>query len=319
MTLTIVTPYVAQHAALLERAKASVDAQTTPCEFVAVFDEHRRGVAWARNEGVRLAQTELVAFLDADDVLMPDYAEKMLEKYRAGYYTYCDFFFGSRRELRQTKDCILWRQERRHTVSCVISKADFERVGGFDPSFLKAEDVEFWARCHAKGVIGLRVPYPLIHYTDDRPVKRYELQTEVGRYLQRIYREYEGVMVMGCCGDQTPSPLKVPMGKQEGDVLVKVNWAGNKTFHGKASGRDYPYNGNGKLAWIDPRDQAADPKSFTLVEEPQAPKLDPEDTTEIKAVTPEENPAEVADFLDNFQEGAGTVVSSKKRRSKSKE
>lgn len=320
MTLTIITPYVAAHAELLERAKASVDAQSIPCEFIPIFDEYRQGVAWARNEGVRLTQTELVGFLDADDVLMPDYAEKMAAAWQAGYYTYCDFFFGSKRELRETKDCIRWKQERRHTVSCVMSKTDFERVGGFDSNYLKAEDVEFWVRCHLKGVLGLRVPYPLLHYTDDKPVKRYQLQDQVGRYLQRIYREYAGVTTMGCCGDQGATPLSAPKkGKQEGDVLVRVNWAGNKTFHGRATGRDYPYNGNGKLAWIDPRDQQADPKSFTLVEVAETPPaISEEDTAEITVVPPDDtvidSTGEVAEFLDNFQEGAGTVLPSKKSR-----
>jgi hypothetical protein len=346
MTLTIVTPYVAAHAELMERAKASVDAQTIPCQFIAVFDEHRQGVARARNEGVRLAQTDLVGFLDADDVLMPDYAEKMLEKWRPGIYTYCDFFFGKHREYRPTKDCILWKQERRHTVSCVISKADFERVGGFDTSYLKAEDVEFWARCHQKGVHGLRVPHALLHYTDDKPVKRYELQDQVGRYLQKIYREYAGVITMGCCGEQGATPLKIPSrkDKQEGDVLVKVNWAGNKTFHGKATGRDYPYNGNGKLAWIDPRDQKEDPKSFVLVEvapeeavkKPDASSvvviestggvsqewretIDAEDTTEIEPVidTPSDSVGVGMKTFDSFQDDEESAVSSKKTARKS--
>lgn len=268
MNLTIVTPYVTAHAELLERARASVLAQTIPVRFIAIYDETRKGVAWARNEGVRLAQTKLVGFLDADDVLAPDYAEKMIGAWKDGYYTYCDFYFGKRRELRQTKDCILWRQERRHTVSCVISKADFERVGGFDRSYLKAEDVEFWARCHSKGVRGIRVPYPLLHYTDDKPVKRYELQSEVGRYVQKIYQTYAGVLTMGCCGEGVPTMASKPRGsKEDGDVLVRVMWAGNKSFHGPVSGRDYPANGNGKQAWIDPRDAAADPKSFVLVPE----------------------------------------------------
>lgn len=308
--LTIITPYVAAHAELLERARASVFTQTMPCEFIAVYDEHRQGVAWARNEGVKVACTELVAFLDADDVIAPDYAEKMVGAWQTGHYTYCDFLFGSKRELRQTKDCILWRQERRHTVSCVISKADFERVGGFDPTYRKAEDVEFWARCHAKGVRGIRVPYPLLHYTDDKPVKRYELQNEVGRYIQRIYQEYSGVLTMGCCGDGIPTPPRVVGGKQDGDVLVKVNWVGNRTFHGRVSGRDYAYNGNGKLAWIDPRDQQADPKSFVLMEIPAETEAEP-----IEGLVIIEHFA-----VDNFPtvEETGVVSKAKPKRSRSK-
>lgn len=335
MNLTVITPYVSAHVDLLERARASVLAQTIPCDFIAIYDEFRQGVAQARNEGVKLAQTELVAFLDADDVLASDYAEKMMAAWQAGHYVYCDFLFGKHRELRQTKDCILWRQERRHTVSCVISKADFERVGGFDPTYRKAEDVEFWARCHAKGVSGIRVPYPLLHYTDDKPIKRYELQNEVGRYLQKIYQEYSGVTTMGCCGEQGATALKIPTGKQDGDVLVKVTWRGNRTFHGRVSGRDYPYNGNGKLAWIDPRDQKAEPASFVLVDaepeqaakKPDAPKESDASSVVIIESTggvaqewhgASETPAE--EGADNFpiEEESALPLDEKSKKSRSK-
>jgi hypothetical protein len=136
-------------------------------------------------------------------------------------------------------------------------------------------------------------------------------------------------MTMGCCGELGPTPLRPPTLKQEGDVLVKCQWAGNKTFHGRVSGRDYPYNGNGKLAWIDPRDQQASPDLFPLVKiEVQAAKQpEPSSLVIIEStggVSQEwrgttqtlgaENPP------DNFQMSGESAVSSevKPKRSRSK-
>lgn len=266
MKLTIITPYVVAHAELLERARASVLAQSMPCEFIAIYDEHRQGVAWARNEGVKLASTPLVAFLDADDYLMSDYAERMVEKWQPNFYTYCDFFYGDKKEPRATKDCIQAQFERRHTVTSVISVADFWQVGGFNPEYRKAEDVEFWFRCHAKGVRGIRVPHLLMHYTSDKPVKRNEDTHLVGHYISKIYYTYPGVQTMGCCDDSIDmSGIIIGEKKEETDVLVIMNWAGNRSHMGSISGRLYPRNGNAKRGWIDPRDQAAHPELYSLV------------------------------------------------------
>jgi glycosyltransferase involved in cell wall biosynthesis len=86
-------------AALLERALASVRAQTRPaCEVVVVDDgssddtaermrrlrpwvralfQRNRGAAAARNRGVRAVRADWVAFLDDDDVWAPDHLERV--------------------------------------------------------------------------------------------------------------------------------------------------------------------------------------------------------------------------------------------------
>ena len=43
-------------------------------ELVEVFDDARRGVAWARNEGVRRATGDYVAWVDCDDVVTESWA-----------------------------------------------------------------------------------------------------------------------------------------------------------------------------------------------------------------------------------------------------
>lgn len=76
LTVSVCIPTIPPRAALLERALRSVEAQTRPPEDVIVVeDEHGVGAGAARNAAWRLAETDVVAFLDDDDELLPDHLE----------------------------------------------------------------------------------------------------------------------------------------------------------------------------------------------------------------------------------------------------
>lgn len=77
-SVTIVVPYVDEHADLLPRILGSVAAQTVAVTAVEVIhDRDRHGAAWARNRGLAKVTTELVVFADADDELAPTYVEQL--------------------------------------------------------------------------------------------------------------------------------------------------------------------------------------------------------------------------------------------------
>ena len=69
--VTIVIPTIPPRTALLERAVASVMAQTVMPALVIETDEHRTGSAETRNRALQRVQTEAVLFCDDDDQLMP--------------------------------------------------------------------------------------------------------------------------------------------------------------------------------------------------------------------------------------------------------
>jgi GT2 family glycosyltransferase len=56
------------------RCLAALERQTAPVEVVVVEDGEGRGPAWARNEGVRRAQGEVVCFTDDDCAPFPGWA-----------------------------------------------------------------------------------------------------------------------------------------------------------------------------------------------------------------------------------------------------
>lgn len=72
--ITVVIPTITPRTALLERALASVDAQTlAPVDVLVECDVDRIGAAATRNRATERVETDWVAFVDDDDELYPDH------------------------------------------------------------------------------------------------------------------------------------------------------------------------------------------------------------------------------------------------------
>jgi glycosyltransferase involved in cell wall biosynthesis len=69
---------------LLRRCLAALEKQTVPVEIVVVEDSEGRGPAWARNEGVRRADGEVICFTDDDCAPFPGWAEALAKPILAG-------------------------------------------------------------------------------------------------------------------------------------------------------------------------------------------------------------------------------------------
>ncbi len=78
-TVSVCIPTIPARAELLERALASVDAQThKPQDVIIVEDTHGLGAAPTRNCAWQNAETDVVAFLDDDDEFLPQHLEACL-------------------------------------------------------------------------------------------------------------------------------------------------------------------------------------------------------------------------------------------------
>jgi len=62
---------------LLQRCLAALEKQTVPVEVVVVEDKEGQGPAWARNQGVRQSQGQVICFTDDDCAPFPNWAKSL--------------------------------------------------------------------------------------------------------------------------------------------------------------------------------------------------------------------------------------------------
>ncbi len=139
---------------------------------IKIIHQNNRGLAGARNTGIRHAQGEYLAFLDGDDMWLPDKLEKHIEHLESSPHVGVSF---SRSALIDetgnllgtylmpklqdiTPPCLLCDNPVGNGSSAVIRKEVFEAIkfqdnlyGSvedfyFDEHFRQAEDVECWLR-----------------------------------------------------------------------------------------------------------------------------------------------------------------------------
>lgn len=74
-TVTLITPSLPGRERMLAETVRSVEAQTVPCKHLWLADVDRLGPAPIRNKLLAQVDTELVGFVDDDDVLDPQHVE----------------------------------------------------------------------------------------------------------------------------------------------------------------------------------------------------------------------------------------------------
>lgn len=274
--LTFVIPTASYHEAAVEQAVVSCLAQTIRCQVVVVYDHERRGAGWARNRGFEQVATPFVSFLDADDWLEPDFAEKCLLAYDGRHYIYTDWHADRLVEA----PCTPWDgRGASHIITTLLPTAFVRYVGGFDETTL-AEDSDFYWKLTRAGLCGKRLPEPLFHYGKgglraqalyDNPNRDQIMRSIIDRYKGLPMPENCG----GCGGAPNPDVPILPANQAfDGAVLATALWAGNRTERGRITGIAYPRTGNGKKLFVHERDIDAAPHLFARVVEMPAPVSD---------------------------------------------
>jgi teichuronic acid biosynthesis glycosyltransferase TuaG len=150
---------------------------------VRYFSRPNGGQAAARNTGLREARGDLVAFLDADDLWLPEKLESQLAVldstgahlvYCDGYVFYddgspdrADFFAvvpGAADAATMLR--LLYAYNRIPTLSVVVRREALDRVGMFDESrrIQNCEDYDLWLRMARAGCSFYGMPEKLMRY-----------------------------------------------------------------------------------------------------------------------------------------------------------
>ena len=202
-TVSVVIP-TRDRAERVGEAVASVLAQTRPADEVWVVDDGStdgtpallrerfggaievvetppRGVSAARNEGLRRAGGDWIAFLDSDDLWQPTKLERQLaaladeaddrgQPYRA---CHCDEIWirrgrrvNPRRRHRKRGGWIFHHALPLCVISpsaVVLQRSVLDEIGGFDESYPACEDYELWLRLTSR--------YPILYLDEPLVVK----------------------------------------------------------------------------------------------------------------------------------------------------
>lgn len=140
-------------------------------ELVRSIRSENGGLAQARNRGAEAARGEFLAFVDADDLVEPDFFTRsvaVLQRYTnvSMVYSWVQYFGDS-------ADC--WPTFNTEfpyllahnmlTAFVVLRRSHFLAFGRNNPDIAYAmEDYESWIRMLAQGCIGVSIPEPLVRY-----------------------------------------------------------------------------------------------------------------------------------------------------------
>lgn len=144
-------------------------------DLIKLFHQKNSGSAAARNHGVKQAAGIWIAFIDADDIWLPDKLQKQLEHCSNQDWSHSDLFFHGDTYPRHTKATKLTSKHSGFilknllvensigTSSVVIKKDVFQKLGGFNTDLRALQDWDLWLRVATKHQI-CYVDEPLVYY-----------------------------------------------------------------------------------------------------------------------------------------------------------
>ena len=239
---TIIVTIGPYHQHFADRAIDNARAQTWPTTVVTAYDEKGLGPGRARNMALGLVDTNFVVFLDADDLIEPEFVAKCLRVWKPGHYVYTDWREGD--NIITAPDCP-WQQGTRNVITTLLPTLAAKRAR-FDETLPGAEDRDFYLNLMSNGTCGIHLPEPLFLYgIGGKRGTDFHARRDRDAIFSKINERYENVA--DCCGGGKAGVTAVVLeGKQDGDIEVVAMWGGNKDILGPMTARKYPRVGNRK-------------------------------------------------------------------------
>lgn len=298
IVVSVIIPVGPGHEKLVQDAVDSVESQTfRQWECIVVNDtgkelpelprwvkiistEGNKGVAHARNTGIRASIAPLFLPLDADDFLEPTALEHMLNAYMdTGYMVYSDFWDLDKPGNFKIHYCddydpyLLTGKKRTfmgelregmiHSVTVLTPKRWWEEVGGYDEKLPGWEDWDFALSLADKGHCSVRVAAPLFTYRKYTGIRREEnwaaFEQSKDGIIQKWGKLWEGGKELMACGacqkNRTSYPVSMPQTNgfsptkiSEDEEVVMLRYTGGKQG-------STPYKGNsGVIYWFGAND-----------------------------------------------------------------
>lgn len=188
-----------------------VDDGSTDRETLQILDELERdpvihivhqtnqGASAARNTGLKMATTEFVLPLDADDVLAPGALASMraaLDDTPEAHYAFGHIkFVGDWGGEMRMPPFDPWRILFRHVVgqTALMRREVVQVTGGYDPAYATYEDWELWVHALARGMRGVRVDRTCVLYRKHGRSMSSANRGEFRATIKRMRRKHSGL------------------------------------------------------------------------------------------------------------------------------
>jgi len=160
--------------------------------------EKNSGSAVARNRAIEEAKGRYIAFLDADDIWLPNKLEKQIEfldRYKLAF-TYSSYYLidedGNDLGIFKTEESITYRSIlKTNPIGCLTAIYDTEKLGKvFMPNIRKRQDYGTWLKILKKIETSQGILEPLAKYR----ILKNSLSSnkfKTAQYQWKIYREVE--------------------------------------------------------------------------------------------------------------------------------
>ncbi|MEM4283840.1 MAG: glycosyltransferase [Candidatus Caldarchaeum sp.] len=175
----------------------SIERQADPRVRI-VHHRYNQGLAAARNTGALAACGEFLAFLDADDIVEPEFFARAVAILKS--YDNVDFVYSWLREFGEVQGAwITWNTEFPYllghnicSVTGVVIKRSSWLTYGMHRTEMEyaMEDYETWIRMVAAGCIGISIPEFLVRYRVRRESMLRQMNPNQALYLYDVISHY---------------------------------------------------------------------------------------------------------------------------------
>lgn len=229
-----------------------------------------KGVAAARNLGIKASKAPLFVPLDADDYFQPEALDVLIKAHEQFKGVVYSQWYDQQSEgqpeiydppnynaaLLTSKGCI-------HAVTAIYEKSAWLEVGGFDENLSHWEDWDFQLALADKGICGTKIPFPLWTYRKQTGKRREEnlAAFEVGKEAisKKWSKFWNGEDPMACGGCSrgggvyaslnksagNPNPNRaaaIPDGDSQDMLLVEfIGTGGARTYMGSTTRTQYRF------------------------------------------------------------------------------
>jgi glycosyltransferase involved in cell wall biosynthesis len=182
--VTVVIPTLGR-GSLARTLDALTRQSRPPDEVLQIIDQDRRGAAWGRNEGIRRAKGDLIAFTDDDCVPGPEWLATLIgaiDRHDAD---------GAGGNLRESDPLLRAVQQGRRCLEATAARDGFV----YNQSFLVAEDWELVYHLRSRGARLVYVPFEVDHLRTARPWSYLRLQYARGIGIAALYLDQKRLRV----------------------------------------------------------------------------------------------------------------------------